>query len=168
MIKETNIELDPVTIPEYALHDSKNIKGFFGEYSFLSNFFKCPNGIYFNNIVFPSTENAYQSFKFSEKYAKAFAQLTATQSKELAKMIKDKDKSGYNDDDWRKKKKDIMFGLVFQKFTNDLDFKKKLIDTKDKYLEESNSWGDQYWGVCNGVGENNLGKILMRVRDLIK
>ena len=83
-------------------------------------------------------------------------------------MIKDKDKSGYNDDDWRKKKKDIMFGLVFQKFTNDLDFKKKLIDTKDKYLEESNSWGDQYWGVCNGVGENNLGKILMRVRDLIK
>ncbi|HVX92854.1 MAG TPA: NADAR family protein [Candidatus Dojkabacteria bacterium] len=167
MIRDINVEFDPVTVPDYSIHNASNIKGFFGKYSFLSNFCKCPNGIHFNNLVFPSTENAYQSFKFSEKYIAAFTQLTATQSKELAKMIKDKDKSGYCNAMWKEKKYDIMFGLVFQKFTNDLDFKKKLIDTKDKYLEETNSWNDTYWGVCNGIGENNLGKILMRIRAII-
>jgi predicted NAD-dependent protein-ADP-ribosyltransferase YbiA (DUF1768 family) len=33
-------------------------------------------------------------------------------------------------------------------------------------LEERNAWGDTDWGTdINGVGENNLGKILMKVRE---
>jgi predicted NAD-dependent protein-ADP-ribosyltransferase YbiA (DUF1768 family) len=36
-------------------------------------------------------------------------------------------------------------------------------------LEERNSWGDSYWGTdINGVGENNLGKILMDIRSELK
>lgn len=34
----------------------------------------------------------------------------------------------------------------------------------DAELIEGNTWGDRIWGVCDGVGENRLGKILMRVR----
>ncbi len=30
--------------------------------------------------------------------------------------------------------------------------------------EETNTWHDTYWGVCNGVGKNMLGIQLMRVR----
>lgn len=30
---------------------------------------------------------------------------------------------------------------------------------------EENNWGDKFWGTVNGVGENHLGKILMRIRD---
>ena len=41
----------------------------------------------------------------------------------------------------------------------------KIVDTEDMELIEGNSWGDTFWGVCDGVGENNLGKVLMRVRD---
>jgi predicted NAD-dependent protein-ADP-ribosyltransferase YbiA (DUF1768 family) len=34
-------------------------------------------------------------------------------------------------------------------------------------LIEGNWWGDTYWGVCNGVGENHLGKLLMKIRDYL-
>ena len=43
-----------------------------------------------------------------------------------------------------------------------------LLSTGDKYLEETNHWKDTYYGVCDGVGKNVLGKILMSVRNIIK
>ena len=44
-----------------------------------------------------------------------------------------------------------------------------LLDTGDLYIEETNSWGDTFWGVCEGKGQNVLGNILMGIRtDLRK
>ena len=44
-----------------------------------------------------------------------------------------------------------------------------LTQTDPLYLCEGNTWKDTYWGVFNGVGENHLGKILMKIRgDLIE
>ena len=40
-----------------------------------------------------------------------------------------------------------------------------LIATGDAYLEKENTWGDRVWGTVNGQGANNLGRILMDVRD---
>jgi len=38
-------------------------------------------------------------------------------------------------------------------------------DEQIKRNEEiGNHWGDRYWGVCDGKGENNLGKIQMGIR----
>ena len=54
------------------------------------------------------------------------------------------------------------------KFTQNEELKKKLIDTGDATLIEGNTWNDTFWGVCNGVGENNLGKILMKIREELK
>lgn len=36
--------------------------------------------------------------------------------------------------------------------------------TGNAELIEGNTWNDTFWGVCNGEGENNLGKLLMKVR----
>lgn len=44
------------------------------------------------------------------------------------------------------------------------DLKAKLLETGDAELVESNWWHDYFWGVCNGRGENHLGKILMKIR----
>ena len=41
-------------------------------------------------------------------------------------------------------------------------------DTNNEELIEGNTWNDTYWGVCNGRGQNHLGKILMKVRSLLK
>lgn len=35
-------------------------------------------------------------------------------------------------------------------------------------LIERNTWGDTFWGVYDNKGENNLGKILMKVREGLK
>ena len=40
----------------------------------------------------------------------------------------------------------------------------KLLATGDEHLEEGNTWGDTTWGTVNGIGENRLGRILMKVR----
>ena len=55
--------------------------------------------------------------------------------------------------------------LVREKFTTNQKLQKQLLATGDQHLEETNKWGDTFWGVCNGVGSNHLGKILMKVRD---
>ena len=39
-----------------------------------------------------------------------------------------------------------------------------LMDTGDAELIEGNNWNDTFWGVCNNAGENNLGKLLMKIR----
>jgi predicted NAD-dependent protein-ADP-ribosyltransferase YbiA (DUF1768 family) len=45
-----------------------------------------------------------------------------------------------------------------------------LIATKDAELIEGNNWGDVIWGCVRGpgdewIGENNLGKLLMKLRQ---
>lgn len=67
--------------------------------------------------------------------------------------------------DWEEVKDKVMYEIVLAKFTQNPDLKEKLLATGDEYLEEGNTWGDTIWGTVDGVGENRLGKILMRVRD---
>ena len=57
-----------------------------------------------------------------------------------------------------------MTDIVKAKFEQNEDLQKKLLATEDAYLEEENTWGDRIWGTVNGVGANNLGRILMNVR----
>ena len=40
--------------------------------------------------------------------------------------------------------------------------------TEDAELIEGNWWKDTYWGICDGVGENRLGQMLMWIRDLCR
>ena len=69
---------------------------------------------------------------------------------------------------WDGMKYDIMSSVVFDKFYRNHDIRKLLLETGDKYIEETNHWKDSVWGVCNGVGQNNLGKILMATREFWK
>ena len=61
-----------------------------------------------------------------------------------------------------------MSWAVREKFNNNDELKEMLISTGDEELIEGNHWHDVFWGICNGKGENNLGKILMQVRSEIK
>tara|TARA_Y100000296_G_scaffold19348_1_gene23079 strand:+ start:3287 stop:3481 length:195 start_codon:yes stop_codon:yes gene_type:complete len=58
-----------------------------------------------------------------------------------------------------------MNSLVWQKFSQNKELKENLIATAGRELIEGNTWGDTYWGVCNGKGQNILGIILTRIRE---
>lgn len=68
-------------------------------------------------------------------------------------------------DDWEEVKDDLMYRIVLAKFLQNPSLADALIKTGNAQLIEGNTWGDTYWGMCDSVGENKLGEILMRVRD---
>lgn len=61
-----------------------------------------------------------------------------------------------------------MYEICKAKFSQNEELRNRLIETGDEHLEEGNTWGDRIWGTVNGIGENRLGKILMRVREKLK
>jgi len=69
--------------------------------------------------------------------------------------------------DWTEVKLNEMEFVLQQKFSHP-ELLAMLLATGDMELIEYNDWDDTYWGVCNGVGENNLGKLLMRIREEAK
>ena len=74
----------------------------------------------------------------------------------------------------RSDREDVKYGIMEEivraKFTQHPELAVRLLATGDKVLVEGNHWGDTCWGVDvrTGQGENNLGKILMRVREELR
>ena len=145
---------------DYIVHDESQIKGFFGDYRFLSNFEL--GRVVFEGVQYPSSENAYQAAKSLDPQVRAkFVNISPNESKKLGRKIDVRE-------DWEEVKYGIMYQIVLDKFSRNYELGDLLIETGDKYLEETNNWKDKVWGVCDGVGKNWLGKILMDVRTQIK
>lgn len=133
------------------------ISGFFGRYRFLSNFY--PSDMIFRGIPHQSSEAAYQAQKSDNpEVQKQFSHLTARQAKSFGKRILLRS-------DWEQIKDAVMWEVLLAKFESSLDLTVRLCDTGNVILIEGNSWGDRYWGVCGGVGENRLGTLLMELRN---
>jgi ribA/ribD-fused uncharacterized protein len=149
----------------YAIHDENNIKGFFGDYRFLSNFGE--GGVWFEGLYYPTRENAYQAAKVDLVFRDKFIDISPAQSKKDWKKYTLLDKSPY---EWDERKIDVMNRVVFEFFGQNKEMRKRLIDTGNKYIEETNHWKDTCWGydVNLKTGENRLGKLLMKVRDFYK
>lgn len=142
---------------DFIVHDDQNIKGFFGDFRWLSNFHV--SDVYYEDVLYPSSENAYQAAKsIDPKIREKFINITPSESKKLGRKIEMRD-------DWDDIKFKVMFDICLNKFTRNKELQQKLINTGEKYLEETNYWNDQIYGVCNGIGKNMLGKILMDIRQ---
>lgn len=131
-----------------------DIKKFEGEYRFLSNFSNHP--VTYGRLSYPNAEAAFHAQKCPER-AKEFCHLNPSQAKRLGRRVSLRP-------DWEKVKDDIMYDILWRKFTQNPELKKALLETGDAHLEEGNNWGDKYWGTVNGVGKNKLGKLLMKLR----
>ena len=155
---------------EYCISNDKEIKGFQGEYRWLSNFPNCQ--ILFNGVEYKCPEAAYQAQKIIPEQREEFGVLNGSQSKKFWKQ--DRLIKLYAPEQWDKVKLDIMKGITFEKYYRNLNLRTLLLTTNDRYLEESNMWHDNYFGVCycNKCKDkekfNNLGKILMKVREFWK
>lgn len=136
------------------------IFGFFEGARFLSNF--TPVNIRYEGIAYPSVEHAYQAAKTNDIEAKKHIAALATpgHAKRAGRDVELRP-------DWDEVKYDVMLELQRLKY-KDPELRSRLLETDTLYLEETNTWGDTYWGVCRGVGQNNLGKILMKVREEVQ
>jgi len=137
----------------------KDIEEFQGEFRWLSNFW--PACVELDGVTFPSIENAYQAAKTSAENREDFVWCTAGQSKRDGRKVPMRP-------EWEQVKLQVMSDLIKQKFKVGSLLAKELIATGDVNIVEGNRWGDTFWGVCNGKGSNNLGKLLMQQRKFLQ
>lgn len=133
------------------------ITSFKGQYQFLSNF--KPAEITYDNMQWRSVEHAYQAAKTDLLNEKLHIQ-----SLECPVWAKRAGKKVHVKQRWNSIKLAVMTELVWIKFDTHKNLQEKLIATAPRELIEGNWWGDDYWGVCTELGQNNLGKILMKKR----
>ena len=132
------------------------IREFIDAYAFLSNFYHSP--VKYGNLIYLNAEAAFQAQKESyEKDKEQYTRMNPAQAKLVGRNCNLRE-------DWEEIKEQTMYEIVKAKFTQNEALARLLLATGDAYLEEGNWWHDTIWGVCNGVGQNKLGKILMRVR----
>lgn len=139
------------------LGDNNEIRGFRGDFHFLSNFYPCK--FEYEGVNYQNAEAAFQAQKcanFMDKFQ--FGALSASDAKRKGRRVALRS-------DWESVKIDIMRKVVKAKFDQNPDLLSKLLDTGSAYLEETNDWKDDFWGVASGAGQNHLGKILMEHRD---
>ena len=134
------------------------IDQFRDEYAFLSNF--CEEPLEYDGVRYRSAEAAFQAQKCIEREERlAFAELRPADAKRRGRRVALRP-------DWEQVKTGLMEEIVRAKFTQNPNLAAHLLDTGDAELLEGNTWNDRCWGVDlkTGVGENRLGKILMKVR----
>lgn len=167
---------------KFAIHTNTEVKGFFGDYQFLSNFWPCH--VILDGVSYKSVELAYQASKWKAGTDREyFTKCTSLQSIEYNRTHIESNASagvdggthvsapnGYTPDEWNAVKVSIMKSLLEQKFDSKrslecAELHAKLLATGTKHLEEMNWWGDTFWGTDKErKGENMLGRLLMDVR----
>lgn len=137
--------------------DENAVNGFFGNYRFLSNFH--PSEIQYQGCIYPTSEHAYQAAKAKNVIDREMIRNASTPA--LAKRLGGR---AALREDWGEVKLSIMGEILREKFQI-IELRDLLLKTFPKTLSEGNWWGDTFWGVYKGKGENNLGKLLMQIRN---
>ena len=138
------------------------IEEFRGEYKFLCNFYE-GRPFEYKGMKFTNSESAFHSQKCLAR-SKEFEGLRPKESKQLGRQVPLRP-------DWNDVRVQIMYDVCYAKFSQDKNLKRRLLATGDEYLQEGNFHGDFYWGrIYNKekgewVGKNNLGKVLMKLRE---
>jgi ribA/ribD-fused uncharacterized protein len=138
------------------------ILGFRGPTKWLSNFW--PADIKYEGLVYCTNENAFQANKFPKADRIPFTMCTPQEAKDMGQRPMSEPRLK----DWMSGLREkVMLRINLEKYMAHGDLRNRLLATSNAYLEETNTWGDKYWGVC-GTGENMLGRILMEIRQYFR
>lgn len=144
-----------------AIETETHIFGLFGKFRALSNFHEEP--LIVDGLKFRWSEAAYmaeKTFLAKEKLA-IMACDTPAKAKRLGQKLTLRS-------DWEDVKESKMLKVLRAKFQQSAHCREVLLSTGDKYIEETNWWGDNYWGKCDAHGLNILGKLLMQIREELR
>ena len=142
------------------------ISRFKEKYNFLSNF--SYSKVEYEGYTYMNVESAFQAQKNESSVYKLGMQFNdPSTAKKDGRIIELRP-------DWEQVKDNLMYEIVKAKFEQNDVLKTQLLNTNDEVLVEGNTWHDNYWGMCNCERctrknySNNLGKILMRIREELK
>lgn len=131
----------------------------YGEFSNFSH-----HGIEMDGLWWPTVEHYFQAQKFEDTsyQEKIRTSSSAKIAAELGRSRKVQIKTN-----WDAVKRSIMKDAVLKKFQTHDKLKDLLLTTKNLRIVEG-SINDYYWGCGqDGSGKNELGKILMEVREIL-
>lgn len=136
------------------------ISNFTGINNWLDNNYGEP--FIFKCITYMNAEAAFQAQKTADKeIQEVFSYLPGKLAKKVGRKLT-------LPSDWDDKKVDIMYDVLYAKFSQNQYLKERLIETEDVTIKYINNEGDVFWGICNGEGQNMLGNILMSVRKVLQ
>lgn len=135
----------------------------FGEYGYLATYSN--HGFFKDGIYWKTSEHYYQAQKFFEPEVKR--KIAKAETPKIASNI-GRDRSLKLREDWETIKQDIMFDAVYYKFKQNDNILQKLLETGDAEIVEA-TVKENYWGCGpNNDGQNNYGKILVKVREKLR
>jgi len=142
------------------------IRGFRGEYQFMSNFMYVP--VEYDGVIYPTNEHAFQAAKFADREYRAVikAAKSPEEAKSLGKTRKYPLRDGWDDG----LAVQVMSYINAQKFRKP-KYRDLLLDTGEAILVETNRWNDDIWGDSTNTstpGRNQLGIILMAIREALQ
>lgn len=143
------------------------------DHSYLSNFHIVD--VEYCGVIYPSSEHAYMSAKSDdvvEVDGRKFNWKDFCKRPDIRPgKIKGESRFVTLIDGWDEMKVQVMYHVLVSKFRNPA-LRSRLLSTGNQNIQEGNWHGDTFWGVDLKVnpnyGENNLGRLLMRVRDEIR
>lgn len=135
----------------------------FGELGYLANYSN--HGFVKNGIYYKTVEHYYQSEKFDNLEIKKKI-IDASSPKEASNIGRDRNNIRIHN--FKKIKNQVMYEGILEKFRQNREIAYKLIETKDATIAEA-TVDEYYWGIgADKTGKNNIGKILVKVREKIK
>lgn len=155
------------------LEEEENVIKYFSkskDNKWLSTFNKA-NPFEYEGLTYPTVEHAFHAQKVEdekkEEYQKLFTDIDI-EPNEAKKMGGKKYFSENNyklRDDWNQIKLQLMEDITKIYYDKNPEMFEKLKETGDKLLIHTGFRIDDYWGIKGGNGENNHGKILMKIRN---
>lgn len=120
------------------------------------------HAVIYKNILYPTVEHAYHSSKFNDEKIRneIINAKSPLEAYEIGKL--NKSKMIVN---WDKIKVNVLYEIVREKVKQHAEVKKALLSTENEEIVEDNP-NNSFWGNGeDGKGENQMGKILMRIRS---
>lgn len=134
-------------------------------YDFLSNYYN--KALKFEGQTYPTAENAFQASRFvSRDMRYKFAYMPCYHARYCGSAYRTTVPG------WWDKRYEILYEVLRIKFS-DPELAKQLKATGDAEIVITNNWHDNDYGDCtcrkcrNRVGNNAMGKMLMKLRDEI-
>ena len=141
----------------------QNIAGFFLEGWYVFDNFS-PFQIDWRGKLYPTSEHAYQAAHFFDTNLEVAEKVRQCRSPREASDLANQNKK-FDDPNWKEKRVAYMEEIVRCKLDQHSYIKETLLKTGDKYIVEMNG-DDEFWGWGkNHDGQNELGKIWMKLRS---